>query len=230
MSATMMLPAMPTATPRVDEGFWVAVLPFRCAGSNADLSVLAEGLSEEIVTGLSRFSYLRVISHGAASGRGEEAAGARAAADRLYEELRAAVKVCVERYRQPALIESQADMTVSAQFASGEEALAAYRPGFGSIILMDLRLPGIGGVEAIVGLPRLDTPLVHRRVRQRELDRHLQRTATAQQLEARLDPPHQHGARAEQRGDAACRRAEGGDLAGDEKTPRTTPHRESRRL
>jgi TolB-like protein/Tfp pilus assembly protein PilF len=48
-----------------DEGFWVAVLPFRYAGGNADLVAFAEGLSEEIVTGLSRFSYLRVISRGA---------------------------------------------------------------------------------------------------------------------------------------------------------------------
>ena len=49
---------------RQDEGFWVAALPFRAAGGNADLLALAEGLSEEIVTGLSRFSYLRVISRG----------------------------------------------------------------------------------------------------------------------------------------------------------------------
>ncbi len=47
---------------RRDEGFWVAVLPFKYSGGNADLTALAEGLSEEIVTGLSRFSYLRVIS------------------------------------------------------------------------------------------------------------------------------------------------------------------------
>lgn len=44
------------------EGFWVAVLPFKVRGVNADLEALAEGLSEEIVTGLSRFSYLRVIA------------------------------------------------------------------------------------------------------------------------------------------------------------------------
>jgi len=44
------------------EGFWIAVLPFKYSGANADLTALAEGLSEEIVTGLSRFSYLRVIS------------------------------------------------------------------------------------------------------------------------------------------------------------------------
>ena len=42
---------------RADEGFWVAVLPFKYSGNNADLTALAEGLSEEIVTGLSRFSY-----------------------------------------------------------------------------------------------------------------------------------------------------------------------------
>ena len=35
-----------------DEGFWVAVLPFKYSGANADLTALAEGLSEEIVTGL----------------------------------------------------------------------------------------------------------------------------------------------------------------------------------
>jgi TolB-like protein/Flp pilus assembly protein TadD len=49
---------------RADEGFWVAVLPFAYAGASPDLTALAEGLSEEIVTGLSRFSYLRVIARG----------------------------------------------------------------------------------------------------------------------------------------------------------------------
>jgi TolB-like protein len=48
---------------RLEEGFWVAVLPFRYTGANADLTALAEGLTEEILTGLSRFSYLRVIAH-----------------------------------------------------------------------------------------------------------------------------------------------------------------------
>jgi TolB-like protein len=47
---------------RADEGFWVAVLPFKATGTNAELSTLAEGLSDEIVTGLNRFSYLRVIA------------------------------------------------------------------------------------------------------------------------------------------------------------------------
>jgi TolB-like protein/Tfp pilus assembly protein PilF len=47
---------------RADEGFWVAVLPFKYSGADAPLTALAEGLTEGIVTGLSRFSYLRVIS------------------------------------------------------------------------------------------------------------------------------------------------------------------------
>lgn len=55
-----------------------------------------------------------------------------------------------------ALIESQPDLTVTAQFGSGEEVLAAYRPGLASVILMDLRLPGIGGVETIIGLHARD--------------------------------------------------------------------------
>ncbi len=55
-----------------------------------------------------------------------------------------------------ALIESQPDMVVIAQFSSGEEVLAAYQPGVASVILMDLRLPGIGGVETIIGLRARD--------------------------------------------------------------------------
>ncbi len=63
-------PAKPGASPvptssgaaRADEGFWVAVLPFQYAGGSADLTALAQGLTDDIVTGLSRFSYLRVIA------------------------------------------------------------------------------------------------------------------------------------------------------------------------
>jgi len=49
---------------RADEGFWVAVLPFKSSGTAKELKSLAEGLSEDIVMGLSRFSYLRVIARG----------------------------------------------------------------------------------------------------------------------------------------------------------------------
>lgn len=51
-----------------------------------------------------------------------------------------------------ALIDTQPDMKVTAQFSSAEEALAAYRPDLTTVVLMDLRLPGMGGVEAILGL------------------------------------------------------------------------------
>lgn len=50
---------------RAEEGPWVAVLPFKHSGTNTDLATLAEGLKDDIVTGLSRFSYLRVMSPGA---------------------------------------------------------------------------------------------------------------------------------------------------------------------
>jgi TolB-like protein len=40
------------------------VLPFKYSSGSADLTALAEGLTEDIVTGLSRFSYLRVIARG----------------------------------------------------------------------------------------------------------------------------------------------------------------------
>jgi TolB-like protein/Tfp pilus assembly protein PilF len=58
-------PAALTSGPtRADEGFWVAVLPFKYGGADSSLTALAEGLTEDIVTGLSRFSYLRVIARG----------------------------------------------------------------------------------------------------------------------------------------------------------------------
>ena len=51
------------------EGFRVAVLPFKFTGAGADLSGLAEGLTEEIVAGLSRFKHLSVLSGGSAGAR-----------------------------------------------------------------------------------------------------------------------------------------------------------------
>ncbi|MDL2718906.1 MAG: protein kinase [Acidobacteriota bacterium] len=68
---------------RGEEGFWVAVLPFKYSGSNADVVALAEGLSEEIVTGLSRFSYLRVIARGATSLLANGAADVRTVASEI---------------------------------------------------------------------------------------------------------------------------------------------------
>jgi len=62
---------------RADEGFRVAVLPFKYGGADAALLALAEGLTADIVTGLSRFSYLRVIAHGSTSTSAGSAPGAR---------------------------------------------------------------------------------------------------------------------------------------------------------
>jgi len=62
-SAELQAPTESEATrPAGIEEFWIAVLPFKYNAVNPDLAALAEGLSEEIITGLSRFSYLRVIA------------------------------------------------------------------------------------------------------------------------------------------------------------------------
>jgi len=68
---------------RTDEGFWVAVLPFKYSGSNADLTSLAEGLTEDIVTGLSRFSYLKVIARSSTDRYANESVDIRSAGKEL---------------------------------------------------------------------------------------------------------------------------------------------------
>jgi eukaryotic-like serine/threonine-protein kinase len=62
---------------RGDEGFWVAVLPFKFKGAAPGLDALAEGMTEEIVTGMSRFPYLRVIAHGSTLGYANRAVDLR---------------------------------------------------------------------------------------------------------------------------------------------------------
>jgi serine/threonine protein kinase len=54
-------PAMIEAALRREEGFWTAVLPFKFSG-DPEIAGFAEGLTEEIVTGMARFPYLRVIT------------------------------------------------------------------------------------------------------------------------------------------------------------------------
>jgi TolB-like protein len=63
---------------RAEEGFWVAVLPFEYKGANAEIAALCEGLTEDILTGLSRFSYLRVIAHSSMSRFAHQAVDVRA--------------------------------------------------------------------------------------------------------------------------------------------------------
>jgi TolB-like protein/Tfp pilus assembly protein PilF len=47
------------------EAPWIAVLPFTCQTADPDLESFADGLTEDITTGLSRFSHLLVISKNA---------------------------------------------------------------------------------------------------------------------------------------------------------------------
>src|ERR1017187_615104 len=56
-----------------------------------------------------------------------------------------------------ALIESEPDLQVVAETGDGHEALAVYRQNQPEVVLMDLRLPGIGGVEAIIAI-RKESP------------------------------------------------------------------------
>jgi DNA-binding NarL/FixJ family response regulator len=51
-------------------------------------------------------------------------------------------------------INVEADMTVTAEASTGEQAVAAYRQHRPDIVLMDLRLPGMSGVEATQAICR----------------------------------------------------------------------------
>jgi DNA-binding NarL/FixJ family response regulator len=55
----------------------------------------------------------------------------------------------ITRFGIAAIIEATPDMTVVAQAGSGEEAVELYEIHHPDITLMDLRLPGMSGVEAI---------------------------------------------------------------------------------
>ena len=56
-----------------------------------------------------------------------------------------------------ALVNSQTDMKVTAECGTGEEAIEVYRTGLFDVVLMDLRLPGLGGVETTLALMSRDT-------------------------------------------------------------------------
>jgi DNA-binding NarL/FixJ family response regulator len=51
-----------------------------------------------------------------------------------------------------AIVNARADMTVVAQAGTAEEALELFRRHKPDVTLMDLRLPGVGGVEAITAM------------------------------------------------------------------------------
>lgn len=75
-------PARTDADSRREEGFWTAVLPFRFSG-DPEVATFAEGLTAEIITGLSRFPYLRVIERNALTSRHVESDGVRRIGDEL---------------------------------------------------------------------------------------------------------------------------------------------------
>jgi TolB-like protein len=66
-----------------EDGFWIALLPFKLSDADADLADAAMALIEEIVTGLSRFSYLRVISLSSSSQYAGKPVDVRAAGKEL---------------------------------------------------------------------------------------------------------------------------------------------------
>ena len=68
---------------REDEGFWVAVLPFKYGGSNPDLAALADGLTDDIVTNMSKFSHLRVVARSSTARYAQQAVDVRAVAKEL---------------------------------------------------------------------------------------------------------------------------------------------------
>ena len=51
-----------------------------------------------------------------------------------------------------ALVESEADLTVVAETGDGRQAVELFRQARPDVVLMDLRLPGMGGVEAILAI------------------------------------------------------------------------------
>ena len=60
------VPATDARATRAEEGLWVAVLPFKITASDKELDSLADGLTEDVTAGLSRFSYLRVVAYNSA--------------------------------------------------------------------------------------------------------------------------------------------------------------------
>ncbi len=76
-------PQLTSGAAGAGDGFWVAVLPFKSSGGNSNLLALSEGLTEEIVIGLSRFSYLKVISRSLTARYAGESVDVRSAGKEL---------------------------------------------------------------------------------------------------------------------------------------------------
>ena len=60
------VPTTDAGAARAEERLWVAVLPFKITASDKELESLADGLTEDVTAGLSRFPYLRVVAYNSA--------------------------------------------------------------------------------------------------------------------------------------------------------------------
>jgi serine/threonine protein kinase/Tfp pilus assembly protein PilF len=60
------VPTTDAGATRAEEWLWVAVLPFKITASDKELESLADGLTEDVTAGLSRFPYLRVVAYNSA--------------------------------------------------------------------------------------------------------------------------------------------------------------------
>jgi len=65
----------------------VAVLPFKSGSGNADLAALAEGLTDDIVTGMSRFPYLKVVARSSTARYAANTSGEHVAAQSAGQQL-----------------------------------------------------------------------------------------------------------------------------------------------
>jgi TolB-like protein/Tfp pilus assembly protein PilF len=91
------------------DGFWIAVAPFQAEGG--DTAVLASGLSAELITALSRFTYLRVLTKGAAGARyvvegAVRQAGAQVRVSTKLIDTQTAANLWAESYTRPCTPET----------------------------------------------------------------------------------------------------------------------------
>jgi serine/threonine protein kinase/tetratricopeptide (TPR) repeat protein len=75
--ANLRTPSLGTPSSAATDSFWIAVLPFRSGSGDANLESLADGLTEDITAGLSRFPYLQVIAYNSARAYKDRAADIR---------------------------------------------------------------------------------------------------------------------------------------------------------
>ena len=76
-------PTLATAPQPRDDNFWIAVLPFKHRSTDAEVAALAEGMTEGVVTGLSRFSFFRVIANSSTARYAQAAVDIRSAGREL---------------------------------------------------------------------------------------------------------------------------------------------------